>query len=141
MTARSVATAGPGEYLDGLGLYLCVSPSLSRSWVFRFSWQGRRPEMGMGSFPDVTLAEARNLRDEARRMLRSGRNPIEVRREAARTATGRPTFGSVADALLESKARELRSKRSFDQWQASLTVATAALRERSVDEVEYRGCS
>jgi hypothetical protein len=90
LTARFAATATPGDYLDGSGLYLCVAPSLSRSWVYRFSWHGRRPEMGLGRFPDVSLAEARALRDEASRALRSGRNPIEETDSGADQGVRRP---------------------------------------------------
>ena len=136
LTARFAATATPGDYLDGSGLYLCVAPSLSRSWVYRFSWHGRRPEMGLGRFPDVSLAEARALRDEASRALRSGRNPIEERRTAKLATSARQTFGAVADTILESKVRELRSKRSLDQWRASLVETVAVLRARPVDEVD-----
>ncbi len=136
LTARFAATATPGDYLDGRGLYLCVAPSLSRSWVYRFSWHGRRPEMGLGRFPDVSLAEARALRDEASLALRSGRNPIEERRTAKLATSARQTFGAIADGLFESKVRELRSKRSLDQWRASLVEAAAGLRARPVDEID-----
>ena len=115
---------------------MCVAPSLSRSWVYRFSWHGRRPEMGLGRFPDVSLAEARALRDEAGRALRSGRNPIEERRTAKLATSARQTFGAIADRLFESKVRELRSKRSLDQWRASLVEAVAGLRARPVDEID-----
>jgi integrase len=136
LTARFASTASSGDYLDGSGLYLCVAPSLSRSWVYRFSWRGRRPEMGLGRFPDVSLAEARALRDEASRALRSGRNPIEERRTAKLATSARQTFGAIADRLFESKVRELRSKRSLDQWRASLVEAVAGLRARPVDEID-----
>ena len=59
LSPRKVATAGPGKYEDGGGLRLVVSPSGARKWVFRFTINGRRREMGLGSFPDVSLAEAR----------------------------------------------------------------------------------
>jgi hypothetical protein len=90
LTARFAATATPGDYLDGSGLYLCVAPTLSRSWVYRFSWHGRRLEMDLGRFPHVSLAEARALRDEASRALRSGRNPIEETDSGADQGVRRP---------------------------------------------------
>jgi hypothetical protein len=54
----------------------------------------------------VRLSDARASRDEARSILRSGRNPIDVRRDAERADQARRTFGEVADELLEAKARE-----------------------------------
>jgi hypothetical protein len=118
LTARRVATAGPGEYTDGNGLYLCVSASGARSWVYRFSWRSRRPEMGLGSFIDVSLNEARTARDEARQVLRSGRNPIEARRQAIKAASERQTFGEpllcVRVQLMKSTPRRfLRSSSQF----------------------------
>jgi integrase len=136
LNARKVATAPPGYHLDGQGLYLCVSSALARSWVFRFSWQRRRPEMGLGSYDEgVSLADARAARDEARRVLRSGRNPIEAKREAGRVVA-KPTFGEIADALLETKASEWRNEKHREQWRLALVETAAALRSRRVDEID-----
>jgi integrase len=136
LNARKVATAPPGYHLDGGGLYLCVSPSLRRSWVYRFSWKGKRPEMGLGSYDEgVSLAEARTLRDEARRVKRNGKNPVEARRAAWAAAAGTPTFGEVAEKLLEAKEKEIRSKRNLDQWKSSLRQGAARLWSQRVDEI------
>jgi integrase len=92
--------------------------------------------MGLGSVADgVGLAEARAARDEARRVLRSGRNPIEARRESARIGASKPTFGQVADALLEAKSREWRNEKHRDQWRIALVETAAPLRSRPVDEI------
>ena len=92
--------------------------------------------MGLGSFDaGVGLAEARAARDEARRILQSGRNPIETRREVRRAAANKPTFGEIADALLEAKAREWRNEKHREQWRWSLTEAARELRPRPVDEI------
>ncbi len=137
LSARKVATAAPGIYPDGGGLYLCVASSGAKTWVYRFSWQGRRPEMGLGSVGDgVGLAEARAARDEGRRVLRSGSNPIEARREAARIGARKPTFGGIADALLAAKSLEWRNEKHRDQWRISLTALAAPLRSRPVDEID-----
>ena len=137
LNARKVETAPPGIYPDGDGLYLCVAPSLKRTWVYRFSWCGRRPEMGLGSYSDgVTLAEARVSRDEAKRVLRSGANPIAARKEARRAAADKRTFGEIADALLEAKKSGWRNAKHREQWEWSLKTAAAPLRARAVDELD-----
>ena len=68
LTPRKVASAGPGKYEDGGGLRLVVSKSGAKSWVLRFAIDGRRREMGLGSFPDIGLAATRagGARTEAR---------------------------------------------------------------------------
>ena len=137
LTALEVKKANPGIYADGDGLYLCVSSSLSHTWVFRFSWRGSRPEMGLGSFkPKTELADAREARDEARRLLRTGRNPIDVRKQERRFSAKKPTFGEIADNLLAAKMQEWRNAKHQNQWRRSLTTAAAALRSRPVDEID-----
>jgi integrase len=136
LTALKVKTTGRGIYSDGGGLYLCVSSSLTRTWVYRFSWRGARPEMGLGSVESgVGLAEARADRDKYRQILRSGRNPIGVRQEERRASAKKPTFGVIADELLKTKAHEWRSAKHREQWRWSLTEGAAALRSRPVDEI------
>jgi integrase len=137
LNARKVETAPPGIYPDGNGLYLCVSASRRRTWAFRFSWRGRRPEMGLGSLADgVGLAQARRGALEARKDLADGRNPIDARRENKRAAARKPTFGQVADALLEARAGEWRNEKHREQWRIALTETTATLRARPVDEID-----
>ena len=59
LTSRKVATAGPGKYEDGGGLRVVVSATGAKKWVLRFTINGKRREMGLGSFPDVGLAHKR----------------------------------------------------------------------------------
>src|SRR5215831_460886 len=67
-----------GQYLDGNGLYLVVGPSgRTKSWLDIYRFRKRRREMGLGSARDVPLAKARELRDEARALIRRGIDPIE----------------------------------------------------------------
>ena len=80
LTPRKVKTAGPGKYEDGGGLRLVVSNSGARKWVLRVTIDGKRREMGLGSFLDVTLAHARDKATEHRRQASAGIDPIEARR-------------------------------------------------------------
>src|ERR1700687_4883170 len=60
LTARKVETAKPGKYGDGGGLpFGGASLGGAKKWVLRFLWQGKPREMGLGSYPEVGLAEAR----------------------------------------------------------------------------------
>jgi integrase len=133
LTARAVATMKPGSYGDGGGLYLIVGPNRTRTWVYRFTWHGNVKMMGLGAANVVTLAEARALRDGARRLRASGINPIEARRFAEKTA---PTFGELADEVLEAKRPGWRNAKHAAQWEWSLRVGCAALRPKLVDAIE-----
>ena len=93
LTARGVAAlAQPGKYSDGGGLYLRIDGddgSLRRRWIFRFVWRARTREMGLGGYPEVSLADARKARDAAQKLVQAGQDPIEARREAAKASAPR----------------------------------------------------
>ena len=90
LTARAAATSKPGRYGNGSGLYLTVSSSGARKWVFRFTFDGRVTEMGLRSAEIVSLAEARDKAHAGQKIRRAGQNPIEAEREAAASETGSP---------------------------------------------------
>jgi integrase len=93
------AAATPGWYGDGDGLWLRVDPAGSKRWVFIYQWRGRRAEMGLGSAREVDLKEARAGREAARRAVRDGLNPVEVRRRARADAQGSRTFSEWAEEI------------------------------------------
>ncbi len=84
LTDRKVSTAAPdaAEYLlaDGDGLYLRVRPT-GKDWLFKYSLGGKRPKMGLGPYPDVSLERARKKAQEARSIVAEGHDPM-VAREA-----------------------------------------------------------
>jgi integrase len=135
LSARAVAAAKPGRHGDGRGLYLVVSGTGARKWVFRFTFGARVTEMGLGNAA-VSLAQAREKAAEARKLVAAGVNPIEARREAERIAAGKPTFGQCADALLAAKASEWRNEKHRQQWAMTLETYAAPLRSRPVDEID-----
>jgi integrase len=137
LAARAVATiAEPGRHSDGDGLYLNVTPSGARSWLFMWKRDGKRREMGLGSAGSVSLARARELASECRAQVAAGLDPIEARDAAAEIKREKPTFGAIADALIAAKEIEWRNEKHRAQWRASLTEFVAPLRSRPVDEID-----
>ena len=57
LTAQKVKTAGPGRHGDGRGLFLFVKPSGARSWVLRYQVMGKRHDLGLGAYPEVSGLE------------------------------------------------------------------------------------
>ncbi|HVV26590.1 MAG TPA: Arm DNA-binding domain-containing protein [Rhizomicrobium sp.] len=76
----------PGMYADGAGLYLQVSAAGTKSWIFRFTMNDRKREMGLGPLLDVSLAEAREKAHQCRNQKRDGTDPIEARKSARQQA-------------------------------------------------------
>jgi Arm DNA-binding domain len=101
----------------------------------RFTWAGKPNEMGLGGAA-VSLAQARDKADAARKLVAAGVNPIEYRRTAKHLRAGKPTFGQCADELLAAKASEWRNEKHKAQWRMTLTEYAKPLRALSVDEVD-----
>lgn len=83
LTARQISTAKPTEkpykLSDGGGLYLLVNPNGSRYWRMKYRYAGKEKLLSIGVYPDVTLAEARDKRTQAKRILAAGDDPSEVK--------------------------------------------------------------
>lgn len=75
------AKAPAGKYADGQGLWLWKRCKDGGSWVLRYSLAGNRREMGLGRWPDVGIAEARDRAAAVRRQVRDGLDPLEARRK------------------------------------------------------------
>ena len=112
----------PGMHAVGgvAGLYLCVSPSGSRSWIARVNVDGKRREMGLGSFPDVSLSIAREKARAARSDTIMGIDPVANRKEArsARQAlkATQKTFADCAKAYIEAHSDSWRNAKHRAQW-------------------------
>ncbi len=115
LSARKVETAGVGRHGDGRGLFLYVKPTLARSWVLRYQVQGRRHDLGLGAYPDVTLAMARQKATDARRLILDGDDPIAKRRQAQPK-----TFKDSALELIESKRSGWKNAKHAAQWTSTL---------------------
>ena len=125
LSTRTVDTAKPGLHADGNGLYLAVSPKGAKRWTLIFQWEKKRAEMSLGAVDDISLAEARELAGDARRMVREGVNPIEARKPKADAgaAPALDTFGAFAESLIESLEGGFRNEKHKAQWRMSLSVA------------------
>ena len=124
LTARTVTSkTASGLYGDGNGLYLQVTPAKTKSWVYRFMMNGRAREMGLGSVADVALAEARQRATEARKLVRSGVDPIEHRKATRATArVSGLTFKTAAERFIESHKAGWRNEKHAAQWRATLAT-------------------
>src|SRR5206468_10117219 len=91
----------------------------------------RAKEMGLGSAAVVSLADAREKAAMARRKLAQGLNPIEDRKRNR----GIPTFGEMADSVLEALSAGFRNEKHKAQWKSTLESYAAPLRAKPVDTI------
>jgi integrase len=118
----------PGMYADGGGLYLQVSSSGAKSWIFRFEINGRERAMGLGSLNAVGLSEARAQAEECRGLRQRDVDPIEHRKETrAQAALDRAntiSFGESASQYINSHKAGWKNKKHLDQWRMTLLGLT-----------------
>ena len=130
----------PGWYADGGGLYLQVSSSGSKSWLFRYSIDRRARAMGLGPVELVGLGEARDRAFAARRLLLDGVDPLDQRRAAKDTARLEAakalTFGACVQQYVAAHRPSWRGLRHADAWAASLENHAAILSPLPVAAVE-----
>jgi hypothetical protein len=127
LSARTVQTLRkPGMYLDGRGLYLRIGPGGNKSWIYRFALRGKTRDMGLGPYPDVPLAEAREKAAECRRMRLDGTDPIAARpagrQQASLDAAKVMTFKACAEAFIASHRAGWKSPKHAAQWPATLSA-------------------
>jgi hypothetical protein len=147
LTARTVAgLSAPGRYSDGGGLYLFIDPNKAKRWTFMYRW-GKHPltgrsqqhEMGLGPVNTVSLAQARDEAEQARRKLRQGIDPIGEKREQRATAQAERakaiTFGTFAASFIGDHEGGWESAKHCQQWRNTLRDYTTTLSNMKLDEI------
>lgn len=126
----------------GRALHLFARPCLRAdggSWVLRYRVAGKAREMGLGAYPEVGLAEARRLAEEARALLRRGVDPVAARRAERARASGALSFEAAARDLIATRRGGWRSGKHAAQWMATLaTHAFPLIGGKPVAEIETR---
>jgi integrase len=121
---RAARLKQPGKHADGAGLYLQIAPGGSCAWVFRFMLDGREREMGLGPFPAVSLARAREKAQEARALKADGNDPIDrkraVRAAARRASAQAVTFESAATRFVAAHRAGWGNAEHAEQWESTL---------------------
>lgn len=124
------AATEPGRYLDGAGLYLIVDRHGKR-WVLFYKWRGRRREMGLGPYPTVTLAKARERAEEARQLVAEAVDPIEARKAPTRVYT----FATFAEALIDDLKPGWAGAKTEAGWRRSLLTHAKGLSGKPLDAI------
>ena len=133
----------PGLHAIGgvSGLYLQVLPSGGRSWVLRAMIGGKRRDMGLGGFPDVTVAGAREAARRAREKIDNGQDPIEVRQKAKmalRADSAKAlTFEEAAKTYIAAHESSWRNAKHREQWRNTLqSLAYPHIGKLSVRDID-----
>ena len=123
------------------GLYMQVTPKNGKTWVLRVLVGEKRRDIGLGGFPTVTLAQARDKAREARDMIARGIDPVEERKAAkARLTLAQRRgmlFKDAVDKALAAKLDAFKNEKHQDQWRNTLeTYAIPHLGALPVQEID-----
>lgn len=127
LTARGVAAEDrPGFHGDGGGLWLQITKTGAKSWIFRYRRGRKTRDMGLGPVHTVTLAEARDKALAARKLLLDGIDPIEHKRAAAAAArlaaATEMTFKKAAERYIADHRTSWRNEKHAAQWESTLAT-------------------
>ncbi len=118
------------------GLHLLVRPGGSKLWRLAYRFGGKQKLLALGAYPTVTLAEARERRDEARKLVAKGTDPgLQRRLEKITAAAGGNTFREVAEEFLAKQAREGRSETTIKKNRWLLEPAFETFGDRPIGDV------
>jgi integrase len=133
--------AKPYKLADALGLFLLVQPSGGRLWRLKYRIDGREKKLGFGTYPDVSLSDARKRRDEARELIAAGKDPSrEKQREKIRSRIDAGnTFSAIADEYCAKRRRD--GERAWAPATASrseylLSLLTGSIGRLPINEIE-----
>jgi integrase len=135
LSAKKVENAKSGRHGDGAGLWLAVSPTLSKRWIYRFTISGRVSEIALGLYPAVSLEDARDRALAQRKLHKAGTSPALVKKKAAAAAASGITFGALAAECIEMRAVEWRNAKHKQQWANTLSQHAALLANMRVSEI------
>lgn len=138
---QAKATGKPYTLGDLDGLSLAVAPEGGKSWHYRYYWAGKQKRMSLGTYPEVSLREARSLRDEARALLAKGINPRAHRKQKRQSVrlADENTFKAVFDTWVEHRRLVLKEGRQSTLSQIQrifVKDVLPALGKRSIYEIQ-----
>jgi integrase len=139
LTDTRVRSAKSGErpvkLSDGGGLHLLIQPHGTKLWRFAYRFLDKQKTLALGVYPTIGLQEARQRRQDAKRLLAKGVDPsVERQLDKARARAGQ-TFGAVAEELLSKLEREGRAAVTLDKKRWLLGFALPAIGDRLINEI------
>jgi hypothetical protein len=127
----------PYKLADSDGLHLLIKPNGSKLWRFRYQFGGKEKMLSLGSFPEVSLASAREKRSEARKLVAEGRDPSQKKREdkLAAAVASRNTFEAVAAEHLANLQANGAAQTTIDKNRWLVEDLAAPLAKRPISEI------
>ncbi|WP_192384017.1 tyrosine-type recombinase/integrase [Mesorhizobium silamurunense] len=120
---------------DGGGLQLWVQPTGSRLWRLAYRFEGKQKLLALGGYPLISLAEARQARDDAKRLLLTGIDPAQER-SLRKAGSVKDTFRSIANEYVDKLKKEGRADRTISKVKWLLDFAYPTIGEKCIREID-----
>jgi integrase len=122
---KAKAQEKPVTMFDGAGLFLLVTPTGGKLWRFKYRFEGKEKLLALGTYPEISLTDARNRREDARKLLANGVDPGEIKKaqKQARHSTEENSFEVLARAW---------HKANVPNWADSHAKTTLARLEKNI---------
>lgn len=140
LSAASIKNLSTGKHSDGGGLILEVTATGSKRFILRYQLNKRRRDMALGKFPDISLSDARKLRDKAKAQIAQGIDPIEARKaeRAAASQDAAPPFKQLAEQFISAQEPGWSNPKQAAQWRSSLAAyAFPFIGNKTADQITY----
>ena len=134
---KAKPSSKPKKFSDGGGLFLLLHPSGSKYWRMKYRFIGKEKLLAFGVWPEVSLTEARKKRNEAKQLLKSGKDPSAAKKnlKVSQKVAQSNTFGSVTEEWLEIKQKEWKSP-YFDDVKSSIEIHLLPdLSQRPIEDI------
>lgn len=137
MTCRNAKAGGALYKLsDGGGLQLWVQPNGAKLWRLAYRFGGKQKLLAVGPYPVISLADARRVRDDAKRTLALGGDPSQARGALkAAQASGEATFRAIAEEYVAKLKREGRADTTLTKIEWLLSFAYPLIGDRNIKEI------
>jgi len=134
---QAKAADRPYKLFDDGGLFLLVTPSGSKLWKLKYRYDGKERQLAFGPYPVVSLVEARDKRNDAKKLLLAHTDPSSQRQKekAAAIASSRNTFGLVAEEQLQLYADKGLAEATMDKHRWALNDLAAVLANRPIADI------
>ena len=134
---KAKPSSKPKKFSDGGGLFLLLHPSGSKYWRMKYRFIGKEKLLAFGVWPEVSLTEARKKRNEAKQLIKSGKDPSAANKnlKVSQKVAQSNTFGSVTEEWLEIKQKEWKSF-YFDDVKSSIEIHLLPdLSQRPIEDI------
>ncbi|WP_265088867.1 tyrosine-type recombinase/integrase [Psychrobacter sanguinis] len=132
---KAIQSKVPDKYSDGNGLQLWLRYTGVRSWISAYRWQGKQQTLTIGTYPIMSLQNARKRNIDIKQMLADGINPKEKKKEQQASQDGSRLFDTIAQAWYAERKEYLAPSTFYRNYSAYERDVKPAIGHKNIDNI------